>query len=310
MKVKEYGEFDVTEDRQNFIGGSDIPVIMGISPFKTRYQLLLEKAGLEVSNFHGNKYTEYGHIIEPQIRVYINKTYNQQFIPNRVIDGDIRYHADGYEEGCVLEIKSTSDIHSTVDGYKLYLVQLLKGMEMNEEEYGNLAVYDRPEDLDPVFDPKRLQLFKIRMEDYKPLLRKINEEIDRFRADLARLKANPLLTEVDFLPGGKELEAIANKVVQFEQQLAMLKEIDNKCKEAKKQLYEEMQKRGAKSLTTPNGTKITVVDQTPSTTKKVAQFDTEAFKASHPRLYKQYSQEVEKTTSGRSGYVRITIPKG
>ena len=49
MKVKEllpqydfqYGEFDVSEDRDKYIGGSDIPVILGLSPFKTRWQLLL-----------------------------------------------------------------------------------------------------------------------------------------------------------------------------------------------------------------------------------------------------------------------------
>ena len=59
MKVKEtipeydfqYGEFDVAEGRDKYIGGSDIPVIMGLSPFKTRWQLLLEKAGLEESSF-------------------------------------------------------------------------------------------------------------------------------------------------------------------------------------------------------------------------------------------------------------------
>ena len=34
----------VRDERWRYIGGSDIPAIMGISPFKTRFQLLQEKA--------------------------------------------------------------------------------------------------------------------------------------------------------------------------------------------------------------------------------------------------------------------------
>ena len=38
-------DFDVTIDRDKYIGGSDVPAIMGLSSFRTRWQLLLEKAG-------------------------------------------------------------------------------------------------------------------------------------------------------------------------------------------------------------------------------------------------------------------------
>lgn len=116
-KVKDYGEFDVSQDRDKYIGGSDIPAILGISKFTTRWQLLLEKAGLEERTFAGNRYTEYGHIIEPQIREYINQTCHTNFVPNRVINGDLRLHTDGFNGECVLEVKSTSDIHEKVEGY-------------------------------------------------------------------------------------------------------------------------------------------------------------------------------------------------
>lgn len=303
----EYGEFDVSIDRDKYIGGSDIPVILGISKFKTRWQLLLEKAGLEENTFTGNKFTLYGHVIEPQIRKHINLTYNTQFVPNRVIDGDIRCHTDGFNGECILEIKSTSDIHPTVEGYKVYLVQLVKYMEENEVQRGILAVYERPEDMNPVFDPKRLQVFEISMEDYRNLLNHVNKEIDRFRTDLERLKENPLLSEQDFLPAGS-LATLADKVAMFENQLAALKEIDNQCKEAKKKLYMEMVKRGVKSWAMPNGTKITRVDEVPAKTKMVAEFDSEALKADNPAIYQKYLREVEKKTAGKAGYVRITIP--
>ena len=54
----------VTVDREKYIGGSDIPIIMGISPFKSRFDLLLEKAGLKENDFTGNEYTEYGNKLE------------------------------------------------------------------------------------------------------------------------------------------------------------------------------------------------------------------------------------------------------
>ena len=308
LAYSEYGEFDVSQDRDKYIGGSDIPAILGISKFTTRWQLLLEKAGLEKRTFAGTKFTEYGHIIEPQIRDYINLVYNTNFQPNRVINGDIRYHSDGFNGVCVLEVKSTSEIYSTVDGYKVYLVQLLKGMEENEVDRGILAVYERPEDLNPVFDPQRLQVFEIALDDYRQLLNHVDKEIDKFRDDLEKLKENPLLSEQDFLPAGN-LVTLADKVAKFESQLAALKEIETQCKEAKKQLYNEMLKRGVKSWSMPNGTKITMVAETPGSTKMVTEFDSEAFKEENPSLYSKYLKKVEKKTNGKAGYVRITLAR-
>ena len=305
----EYGEFDVSQDRDKYIGGSDIPAILGISKFTTRWQLLLEKAGLAERPFSGNRFTEYGHIIEPQIRAYINKVRNTNFVPNRVINGDIRYHSDGFNGKAVLEVKSTSEIYSTVDGYKVYLVQLLKGMEENQVEEGVLAVYDRPEDLNPVFDPERLQVFDVSMNDYRNLLNYENKEIDKFRADRDRLIENPLLSEQDFLPIGNDLVAMANKVVAFENQLVAMKEVEKKLKEAKKQLFNEMLKHNVKSWTSPNGTKITRVDETPGGTKKVIQFDEMAFMRDHKDLYQSYMREKALGRSPKAGFVRITMPR-
>jgi predicted phage-related endonuclease len=318
MKVKDallpqydvqYGEFDVSIDRDKYIGGSDIPVICGISKFKTRWQLLLEKAGLEQSNFSGNKYTEYGHIIEPQIREYVNNTFGYDFVPNRVINGDLRCHTDGFDgdRKTVLEVKSTSDIHPYVDDYKVYLVQLVKYMEENDAENGVLAVYHRPEDMNTAFNYERLQVFFIKLETYQGLLEWVNAEINRFRQDLERLKENPLLSEHDFLPQSTDLVALANKVAQFESQLAAMKKIEDQLKDAKKELYEQMVKNDVKSWTMPNGTKLTRVDEIPSSTKEVTELDEEAFKTAYPLIHAHYCVTKVKKVSGKAGYVRITV---
>ena len=308
MKVKEalYGEFDVTENRSDYIGGSDIPVILGISKFKTRWQLLLEKAKLDDFSFPGNRFTEYGHMIEPKIREHVNLTYNTNFVPNRVIDGDVRYHSDGFDGVRVLECKSTSEIYSTADAYKVYLVQLLFGMQKNDVRDGILAVYERPADLNPEFDPERLQVFEISMDNYVNLVVHINREIEKFRADLERLKENPLLSEQDFLPAGN-LVTLADKVTKFESQLSQMKEIEAQLKDAKKALYNEMLKRNVKSWTMPNGTKITMVAEVPASTKMVSEFDLAAFRADNPAMYDRFCRLVEKKTNGKAGYVRISV---
>lgn len=299
--------YDVTINRNDFIGGSDIPVIMGISSFKTRYELLLEKAGLKENDFRGNKYTEYGQALEPKIREHINKLYETNFEPNRIIQDDLRCHSDGFNGKAILEIKTTSHIFETVDEYKVYLVQLLLYMQMNSVKKGVLAVYERPEDFNEEFDVDRLMVCEIDIKDYKNLLEEVNTEIDRFRADLARLKENPLLCEEDFQP--TELITLSNKVLVFEKQIAEFKAIEQEYKEMKQQLFEAMQKYDVKSWNTVNGVKITRVDGTEPTTKIEKEFDADKFKAENPETYEKYVVEKEKKTAGRSGYVKITLPK-
>lgn len=301
-------DFDVTVDRQRYIGGSDIPAIMGISTFKTRFELLLEKAGLKEVEFTGNRYTVFGQKLEPVIRNYINQNQTVPFVPNKNTIGDVRCHTDGYNGECVLEIKTTSHIYDTVAEYKVYLVQLLKYMEVNKVDRGLLAVYERPEDFDLLFDPERLHLYDVLMADNLDLLAEINKELDKFRHDLERLKKNPLLTEEDFLED-QQLVVLSNKVLAFESQLAALKAIEQQCKDAKVELYEAMERHGVKSWTTPNGTKISMVAGTPVYTETVTEFDQAAFKAEQPEMYAQYLHEVQKKKGGRGGYVKITLPK-
>lgn len=300
-------EYDVTINRNDYIGGSDIPVIMGISSFKTRYELLLEKAGLKENDFTGNKYTEYGQILEPKIREHINKLYNTIFEPNRIIKDDLRCHSDGFNGKMILEIKTTSHIFETVDEYKVYLVQLLLYMQMNSVKKGILAVYSRPEDFNEDFEEERLTTYEIDIKNYKDLLEEVNAEIDRFRADLARLKENPLLSEEDFQP--TELIALSNQVLAFENQLAEYKVLEQKYKEMKQQLFEAMQKYDVKSWNTVNGVKITRVDGTEPTIKIEKELDADKLKSEQPEIYEKYVVEKEKKTAGRSGYVKITLPK-
>jgi hypothetical protein len=301
-------EFDVTIDRDKYIGGSDIPVIMNISTFSTRWDLLMEKAGLKVSEFKGSRYTKYGNVLEPKIREHINKKRKKKFAPDQVIKDDLRGNCDGFNGECILEIKTTSHVYDTVDEYKVYLVQLLFYMQLYGVEKGILAVYSRPDDLDTEFNAELLKIYEIDIKEYKTLLKEINAEIERFRVDLERLKNNPLLTEQDFQPN--ELVAISNKVVEIENRIAELKALETEQKKVKQALFEAMAKYNVKSWETPNGIKITRVDAVADTVETVTEFDEKTFKAENEGLYSLYLKEVKKKKSGKAGYVKITLPKG
>ena len=301
-------KFDVTIDRHLWIGGSDIPAIMGISPFKTRYQLLLEKTGVEENTFEGNEYTEYGNVMEPKIRAYINEQRATSFEPARKKDGDLRGHTDGFNGSCVLEIKTTSQIHDSIEQYKSYLVQLLFYMDMYGVEQGTLAVYKRPKDFNTKFEPAELQIYDIEAETYLDLTMEIKTAVERFRADLERLRENPLLTEHDLQP--TELVEVSQKMVIFENRMQAYKKFEAEYKAIKQRLYDAMVNAGVKSWEMPNGTKITRVDGFPDTYKIEREFDLERFKSEQSDLYESYVKEVIKTRAGRAGYAKITLPKG
>ena len=186
---------NVNVDRHKFVGGSDIPIILGLSPFKSRFDLLLEKAQLVEKEFVTNEYIDYGNEMEEKIRSYINEKHNTNYEENKVIKGKVRYHSDGFNGESVIEIKTTSKIRKTLKGYKSYLVQLLIGMKLNKIDRGLLVVYERPKDFNTDIQPERIQKFEIDINDHLDLLKEIEKAILKFLEDLEKVKVNPLIEE-------------------------------------------------------------------------------------------------------------------
>ena len=300
-------EYDVTINRDKYIGGSDISILMGLSKFKTRYQLLLEKAGISKDAFGGNVYTEYGNVMESKIRAYINETYKVEYLVDQLIKDDMRANFDGLTDNSVLEIKTTSQIYDYAHEYKHYLVQLLFYMNLSKRNHGILAVYERPEGFNEEFEKDRLQVFEINIGDYDWLLDEIEVEVDNFRADLARIKENPLLSEEDFQPN--ELVTLSRQVLSFERRLAEYKTLEQEYKDMKQKLFDAMAKHDIKSWQTIGGVRITRVDRTEATAKIVKELNVDLLKVEQPEIYENYLEEKIKKTSGRSGYVKITQGK-
>ena len=303
----------VNQDRDRYLGGSDIPIIMNLSPFKSRFDLLLEKAGYKENDFKGNVYTEYGNTMEPKIREYINNELGLKKDPfvegkhTREAEAEeiigVRIHTDGENDDCILEIKTTSTIYPSIDDYKLYLVQLLFYMVNTGKPYGLLAVYNRPEDLSEEFDAERLQLFNVRLKDYEALCSEISDACESFIEDLKKVKDNPFITEEELLP--TDITEITRRILAFEDQIKYMKSVEAQIKTEKTRLKDAMQASGVKSWTTPNGYKITLVPDGEDSTKKV--LDEDKLKKEDPDTYNKYLKD--KIVKGRSGYVLITEPK-
>jgi putative phage-type endonuclease len=99
------------EERRKGIGGSDIAAVMGLSPFKTAYQVYREKRK-EVEDWSGNELTDWGKRMEPAIRQwYSDATGRAVRLPDKIM-----YHAkypfmlaslDGFtDDGRIVEIKT------------------------------------------------------------------------------------------------------------------------------------------------------------------------------------------------------------
>ena len=230
----------VNIERWRYIGGSDIPIILGISEFKTRYQLLQEKAQIIEDTFEGNKYTEFGNILEPQIRAYINANYDSYFVEGKHYAGDVRIHTDGEDDitQTVLEVKTTSRIYDDVNKYKVYLAQLLFYMDTLGWENGLLAVYERPATIDKFslrFDALRLSTYEININNYTDFVEQIRREVDLFREDVKKIRENPFLLEKDFFP--ESIQDLANKLVEYEKRNI---ELENTFYKSKKELENKL----------------------------------------------------------------------
>jgi predicted phage-related endonuclease len=309
----------VSKDREKFIGGSDIPIIMELSPFKSRFDLLLEKAGYKKNDFEGNVFTEYGNTMESKIREHVNSQLISTFVEGKHImdvpkDWNehpngmrIRCHTDGEIDDAILEIKTTSQVFDSLDDYQIYLVQILFYMAMTGKETGLLAVYKRPDDMDETFNADNLQIWEIHMTDHHALLDDIKNAVSRFLDDLQKVKSNPFITEDELLPA--EIPEITRRIIAFEQQVSRMKELEKKIKDEKDRLKTAMERAGVKKWETPNGYKITLIPDSDDKVEQEESFNAEKFMAEHPELVEQYTETKDVIKKGKKGYVRITAPK-
>ena len=185
---------DVTKDRNKYIGGSDLPTILGWNTFTTRLQFAKEKLGIEKKESSGNQYTAYGHWMEDKVRKYINAVFGTKFVEDTIIDEKRKYrgNCDGIDKKrkILFECKTFSK-KLKVD---YYTPQCQFYMELFDVDECWLVGYDRPTDfyrgvdftlessedyfnLD--FDEKRIVIYRLYRD--KDKFKQIEVEIGKFK---------------------------------------------------------------------------------------------------------------------------------
>lgn len=286
---------NVKQNRHLYVGGSDVPTILGLNKYKTQYELAREKVGIVQSEFKGNEYTQYGNIMEPQIRDYVNAVNETNFVPDTRVDNElgVRSNTDGWdkEADLILEIKT----HGKNPTIKVYEAQMQLYMYQFDCNYGWLALYTRPMDFDAEFDSTRLQIQLVERDN--EYIEKILEAIETFWIRCEFLKENPNATEQEYYNFGQnEVQVIANQVSKLELQIASFKEIEKQYKEAKQKLHDAMEEYDIKKFETEH---VTITRVLPGTRETI---DSKKLKEEHPDIAAMYTK-VSKT----KGSVRIKL---
>lgn len=289
---------NVTENRNVYVGGSDVPVILGLSKYKTQYELAKEKAEIVKSDFQSNPYINYGNKMEPMIREYINTVNSLHFRPETFVDEEnwIRSNVDGYDEdtGLLLEIKT----HGASPTIKVYEAQMQLYMKQMNIEVGWLAMYKRPGDFDLEFDRENLQIKEIERDD--DYIQKILDSIETFWIRVQAIKDNPKMNETEFYTYGNDMEKLAKRVERFEMKIVNIKEqakhIEAQQKILKQELYTKMEENDIKKFETDL---LSITRVLPTTSRTI---DSSRLKKEKPDVYDSYTK-----VSNKKGFVKITV---
>lgn len=275
---------NVTEKREQYVGGSDVPVILGLSKYKTQYELAKEKAGIIKAEQISNPYIQFGNRMEPVIREYINTMNSLKFTPATFLDSDdfIRSNVDGYddENKIVLEIKT----HGANPTEKVYEAQMQLYFYQSGCNYGWLAMYRRPKDFDLEFDVANLQVKEIERDE--AAIEKILDAIETFWIRVEYLKEKPDMTEKEYYSIGNDVDKLVARVERFELQMMEFQEkttiLKEQQKEFREQLYQKMEENDIKKIDTGD---LVITRVLPTERKSV---DSTLLKKEEPDIYKKY----------------------
>lgn len=309
---------NVTIDRHKYVGGSDLPSILGLnSKYGTSvFEFAKQKAGIIPNPFSGNQFTKYGQVMEPVIRDYINSKYQCTYLEDTIVDSERGYrgNTDGIDRNAEIPILEVKTFGEELD-VEYYTPQCQFYMETFNCDAVRLVGYKRPADFytgmdydlenddsyfNYEFDENRVVEHVIKRDPV--LWSKIEERINAFKKAVEELKANNDMTEEEFnnMFYGNDLIVLSNKVAVLENTLASYKNIEKEYKDVKEQLYNIFEEKGLISFDT-GAVKITKVAPTSYDTVSI---DTKKLQDEEPSIYNKY--KVVKTTN-RKGYILITV---
>lgn len=285
----EKADKNVTEKRTQYVGGSDVPVILGLSKYKTQFELAKEKAGIVQPDKSSNPYIQFGNKMEPLIRDYINTMNSLNFHPDTFINKDdmIRSNVDGIdlENKMLLEIKT----HGANPTERVYEAQMQLYFHQTDCDYGWLAMYHRPKNFDLEFDRKNLVIKEIERD--QGYIEKILDSIETLWIRVEYLKEKTDMTEQEYYSIGNDIDKLVARVERFELQMLEFEEkaklIKAQQKDFREQLYQKMEENDIKKIDTGD---LVITRVLPTTRKSI---DSTKLKKEKPDIYDQYLKESQ-----------------
>lgn len=285
------------DDRRGYLGGSDAAVIAGLSPWKTAYQLWLEKTGREQSpDLSDNERVYWGTVLEEIVaREYATRTNCKIRRVNRLIkhpdhpylgahiDRDI-LNTDG-----MLEVKTTGRRDNwgepgTADIPDYYLAQVQHYMGITGDAWCDVAV---------LFFGQQMEIYHVdRDDEFIEALYKLER---RFWEDYVLADEPPTPESSDeasamwsstrpgIVQGSAVALTVADRLYEIKQQIKEYKAEQDKLELELKKQMEDI------------GDTLTVGGQKIATwkTQTARRFNAKLFERDYPDLYEEYKVERE-----------------
>jgi putative phage-type endonuclease len=295
-------EAEWLEERRKGIGASDIAAVMGVSRWKTPYQVYLEKRK-EANDFLGNKIMDWGKRMEGPIRQWYSDTTGRTVIIPQKEDGTpkILYHAkypfllaslDGYtEDERVVEIKTSysSDGWGEPGSSKIpdeYMLQVQHQMLVTGYHVADVpvSIHGGPPELYIVYEDKEMQdmILKAAIEFWGRVESGTPPDVTTYGDAVARY-------------GQSNAEGIIFASAEQLEYIKQLKDIKAQHNALDKQ-EEDLKMRLIVALGEQADTMVDLNEEVLLTyrlSKPRTSFNSKAFKKAHPDLYEQFSSEGE-----------------
>lgn len=313
---------NVELNRDKYIGGSDYPVITGISKYKKINELAGEKAGVIENDFSGNVYTEFGNFAEPIIRDYLNETYNTKFEEQTFYEElndslELRGNVDGYDKklNLILEIKTTSNFEKNQNVYETQ-VRFYQKLVKNSKAF--IIAVHRTDEMLELFKSGELEelteIIKDKLSnnefDYLELTKVLSKEKKEIENNCVEF--TNLVNEIALL-GTIEINQLPQEYTQYaldiSREFLEFKRIEEQLKNKREQLFELMSEYNVKSISNEFAT-ITRVG--PGQDKTITNYVVNKYLPVDKleRLVEMGVIEIEKKVrKGAKGFVKITEKK-
>lgn len=276
------------ERRRKGIGGSDAPVVMGLSKWRTPFELWQEKRGVLESS-QENEAMRWGQMLEPLVRQrYADETGHVVTIPDTLVHPTIPHmiaHVDGITaSGRVLEIKTARDSRGwgepgTDEIPPAYIVQVQHYLAVTGAEIADIAALLAGQDFRIYSVPRNQDLIDM-----------IIDQEGAFWEMVQRETPPPPISFADAV--AQYHTSRAGEIVATTDELMAVEGLRELKKLEAAQKIEKEALKIAIAITLGDRDTLTDADGNVLATWKSSKpprvFDEQAFKAAHPDLYAHF----------------------